>query len=603
MRGTTTLASAALAAALALSTGCSPRPEAASGLSPSPSSPPAASQLAPSAAAVPAESTSPAGLRVNPVDGSQLVHVPAGPFTMGSNQGEPDERPVHTVQLPGYWIGRTLVTNRQFARFLNERGNQEEHGLPWLRLGPRRNPGITRAQGWFREVPELADHPVTGVSWYGARAYCAWAGLRLPTEAEFEKAAHGSDARTWPWGDELDLRRLTSRPDGPATSEAPATTSAVTSHLDGASPLGCLDMAGNAWEWCSSLYATYPYRADDGRESPDGDGPRVVRGGGYSHAATFARTTNRYRVHWYYAAGLDRHVAMSTGFRVASSDPSPPSPSSSPKATLERIAHPPMAPHAEPLQVSAADLDRRYRLDSAAKPPATILGYPVDEERERRYCMPLERLTDLADSERARGTQPTRVIEPMSIRPGARIADIGAGSGFFTQLFCRLAGPTGEVWATDISVSSLRYILRRLHEEKDWGSPQRVWLVLHDCTDCLLPPGHFDFVFMSETHYFVYPRARAGASPKREQVLSFYQSIARSLKPSGRFVIYEDSEHHQDQDPERGTLSAAEIAAQMREAGFTQVSHQEIGAGNGHDAGPRLARDLFVFRLAQPALP
>jgi iron(II)-dependent oxidoreductase len=150
---------------------------------------------------------------------------------MGSDDGAPDEAPRQRVELPAFSIGLTEVTNAQFRRFLSQTGRPPP--LTWQEAARR----------WGEEAPAV------GVSWQDAEAYCAWAGLRLPSEAEWEKAARGPGGRKFPWGDRWDPERLVRDSSGPLP---------VGSRPSGASPYGCLDMAGNAWEWTSSYYEAYP---------------------------------------------------------------------------------------------------------------------------------------------------------------------------------------------------------------------------------------------------------------------------------------------------------------------------------------------------------
>jgi len=238
---------------------------------------------------------SPGDTRVRPADGMEMVYVPGGTFHMGSDAGDPDagndEFPRHAVTLDGFWIDRTEVSNGQFAAFLNERGNREEHGAPWLELGSGYCQ-IEHVEGEYRSRIASDDRAVVMVSWYGADAYCRWAGGRLPTEAEWEYAARGPGGTVYPWGDD------------PPTCErarffgCASSAMEVGSRPDGAGWCGAQDLAGNVWEWVADWYG--PYLAGrqenpaDRQENPAGRrenpaGPvsgedRVMRGGGW-HAS------------------------------------------------------------------------------------------------------------------------------------------------------------------------------------------------------------------------------------------------------------------------------------------------------------------------------
>ena len=132
-----------------------------------------------------------------------MVLIPAGEFTMGSedSNADSDEAPEHTVYLDAYWIYKHEVTNAQYAEFMNDQGNQTEDGVTWLDSGED-DARIHQSSGDWIPDSGYGDHPVVEVSWYGAQAYCEWAGGRLPTEAEWEKAARGTDGRTYPWGEQ-----------------------------------------------------------------------------------------------------------------------------------------------------------------------------------------------------------------------------------------------------------------------------------------------------------------------------------------------------------------------------------------------------------------
>lgn len=209
----------------------------------------------------------------------EMVLVPAGEFTMGTDDGPENERPARRIFVSDFYIGAHPVTNAQYAEFVKSTGRAAP--LHW--------------QGGA--VPEgLDDHPMVNVSWRDALAYCRWrseqanAVYRLPTEAEWEKAARGTDGRTWPWGNEFDPGKCN-------TFEGrKGETTPVTAFPRGRSPYGCYDMAGNVFEWTSSLYKNYPYKADDGREDLEADGLRVLRGGSWLTPADNACSAYRFLI-------------------------------------------------------------------------------------------------------------------------------------------------------------------------------------------------------------------------------------------------------------------------------------------------------------------
>jgi formylglycine-generating enzyme required for sulfatase activity len=231
------------------------------------------------------------------------AEIPAGVVTMGSDAraaARPfaNEQPQHDVLVPEFQISRVPVTNAEYQVFVE----RMQHPPPGHWLDGRSAAGTER-------------FPVTYVSWHDAQSFCSWSGVRLPSEAEWEKAARSNDARWWPWGDDLpDGTRC--HFDGQAHGLAPAAQSVMpVGHFPrGASPYGVLDMAGNVWEWTSSLYRRYPYRADDGREDPRLSEPRVLRGGSYNHDLRQIRCAARDQM----AAGA-RDVYI--GFRVAKAGP------------------------------------------------------------------------------------------------------------------------------------------------------------------------------------------------------------------------------------------------------------------------------------------
>ena len=233
------------------------------------------------ACATPLAATSPPPLH-------SMAEIPAGEFTMGSDTGPEDQRPQHRVLLAAYSIDRFPVTNIYFAEFLNAVG---PYGQAGERLFDVDDPDarIHPVGGKWTADRGFEIHPVVEVPWAGARDYCKWRGKRLPTEAEWEKAARGTDARRYPWGN--------AAPDASRARFAAGwnETTPVSMLLQGASPFGVYDLAGNAWEWVSSIYRPYPYRADDGREEPAAGPVRGTRGGGHDSPAGEITTTQRGR--------------------------------------------------------------------------------------------------------------------------------------------------------------------------------------------------------------------------------------------------------------------------------------------------------------------
>lgn len=225
-------------------------------------------------------------------DGIDWVEIPGGVASVGRDpvgyRGEAlaDELPQHVVEVAGFELSRTPVTNAQYAALVAEGG-------------------VEPPADWVGAEPPVAreDHPVTWVDWDDAAAFCAWAGGRLPGEAEWEKAARGTDGRIYPWGDEPDESRAVV-----GRGMKHGATEAVGSQPDGASPYGLLDMAGNVWEWTATWYG--PYSGPYSGPSPAGS-ERVLRGGSYaSPGLRWARCASRSRSH---PSRRQSHI----GFRVA----------------------------------------------------------------------------------------------------------------------------------------------------------------------------------------------------------------------------------------------------------------------------------------------
>jgi formylglycine-generating enzyme required for sulfatase activity len=269
------------------------------------------------------------------------VDIPAGPFTMGSREGDKDayddEKPAHQVELPAFRIARYPITNAQYRPFVEDKGYHQEQwwteiGWAWRRgaeadlsaiddedlrkryaewLAGR--PAERRDRPFWWDDPQwgAATRPVVGVTWYEAAAYCRWltarlrkegklaenARVRLPNEAEWEKAARGSGGRRWPWGDDWEENRANTQEAGLGE------TSPVGLFPKGASPCGVHDMAGNVWEWTGSLCGRtsirrpdyrYPYDPHDGCNVEDANALFVVRGGSWYNDRRVARAAFRF---------------------------------------------------------------------------------------------------------------------------------------------------------------------------------------------------------------------------------------------------------------------------------------------------------------------
>jgi len=234
--------------------------------------------------------------------------VPAGEFIMGSNDGLDREKPQHTVKLPySYKAAKYPITNLQYGLFVEAGGYGERRywtAAGWAEKLRRRWTGPRQSSG---EPFNLANHSVVGVSWYESVAYCRWLTevlrgcgelgegwqIRLPTEAEWEKAARGVDGRSYPWGEGFDVEKA----NGEATEVK--STNAVGIFPDGVSPYGCHDMAGNVREWCATKYGRghkpYPYQIEDEGTADylEANSYRVLRGGSWDFEADSLRCAVR----------------------------------------------------------------------------------------------------------------------------------------------------------------------------------------------------------------------------------------------------------------------------------------------------------------------
>lgn len=231
-----------------------------------------------------------------------MVHIPAGRYVIGSRDGQWVEQPEREIFLSGYRIDKYEVNFAQFYAFIAATGNRKPRLAGYLAVGSENLPAFMEPH-----------HPVVGVSWLDAHEYCAWRGKRLPTEAEWERAARGGDGRKWPWGDEPEAARanLVGAEDG---SEY---TAAVGSFARDESPAGVHDLAGNAMEWVADWFQEDYYRGMPERDPvgpPTGD-QKSIRGASWNDSLERARTTVRFKIYPEY-----RDVTI--GFRCAKSDDS-----------------------------------------------------------------------------------------------------------------------------------------------------------------------------------------------------------------------------------------------------------------------------------------
>jgi len=250
----------------------------------------------------PAERSTP-GLgdtRTRPADGMEMVYVPAGTFQMGSSEAQvsdaralcdryPDEygkcrntdfateSPQHAVTLDSFWLDRTEVTNAQY--------------LLCTASGACRESRLAKDPAYNGE-----DYPVAGIPWQDAGAYCAWAGGRLPTEAEWEYAARGPDGSVYPWGNEFDCEGGSFWDDATGCDDGYPEPAPVGSYPKGISWCGADDMAGNVWEWVSDAYGAYSAGAQTNPTGPVSGSDRILRGGSWGYHQPFVRTAFRYRV-------------------------------------------------------------------------------------------------------------------------------------------------------------------------------------------------------------------------------------------------------------------------------------------------------------------
>jgi len=235
---------------------------------------------------------------VNPAH-ETMVLIPAGHFTLGNDGGQNSEKPVRVIDLDGYWIDQYEVSMAQFYAFVAATGHRE----------PRLAGYLTLASVDLASFVEPAK-PVSGVSWEDADAYCRWKGKRLPTEAEWEKAAKGQGQREWPWGGTPDPLRANLE----GVEDHFPGTAPVDGFEAGRSPYGLYNMTGNVMEWVDDWYDEHYYKVMPAKNPPGpaiGD-EKVIRGGSWHDSFRYAHTYSRFKM-------FPEYRDVTIGFRCAKS--------------------------------------------------------------------------------------------------------------------------------------------------------------------------------------------------------------------------------------------------------------------------------------------
>jgi formylglycine-generating enzyme required for sulfatase activity len=238
-----------------------------------------------------------------------MIYVPAGSFTMGSDESELNQRPAHEISLDAFWIDRTEVTNTQFMEFVAVTGYEttaEKLGFSnvtvpstWVSTD---GADWQHPQGPGSDLEDLEGHPVFHISWVDADAYCSWVGARLPTEAEWEYAARGPESLKYPWGDDFDGEKANwcdascrmRWADGVA-NDGYSFVAPAGNYPAGASWVGALDMAGNLWEWVKDWYESdyYAEAPEHNPQGPESGELKLLRGGGFDNQANQLRGAYR----------------------------------------------------------------------------------------------------------------------------------------------------------------------------------------------------------------------------------------------------------------------------------------------------------------------
>ena len=248
--------------------------------------------------------------KIRTPDGMTMIYIPAGEFEMGSEDAD-EEKPIHTVYLDAFWVDQTEITNAMFRKFLDETGyvtDAETSRESWTYDGSSwsltKNAYWSQPDGPGSNLNGKNDHPVVHISWNDAREYCRWAGGRLLTEAEWEKAARGTEGWGYPWGNTL------ASPEFLNFDLYFKDTVAVGSYERGRSPYGLYDMAGNVWEWVSDWYQLdyYEEAPSENPTGPSSGEKRVIRGGSWDDDADDVTSATR-------GQSAPNRTSSSIGFR------------------------------------------------------------------------------------------------------------------------------------------------------------------------------------------------------------------------------------------------------------------------------------------------
>jgi len=240
-------------------------------------------------------------------DGAEMVFVPGGEFIMGTDSKDMVDAPSHKIYVSSFYMDKYEVTNRQFARFLNDMKMPEtKNGQRWAWVVLRSDLQTDERKDWwpteivydqrtgkYVPFPGYEEYPVISVSWYGADAYCRWAGKRLPTEAEWEFAARGGlERKEYPWGNEIPTGGVVFERKWTSNSDPPPTEPVGNWYPNG---YGLYDMAGNVWEWVSDWYDPNYYKKSPKKDpkGPDVGVEKVLRGGSWFNSAYYLRVAFR----------------------------------------------------------------------------------------------------------------------------------------------------------------------------------------------------------------------------------------------------------------------------------------------------------------------